>query len=109
METIELNTYTAGESRFDMCGQSLPTFLHKVENTIPNGLAIRLKNYASKRLREYGFPVYSRCVVDKTDDGFYSVNFVNESKGNIGIVGIVIGRGGWPTLDYGVDIGYNQF
>ena len=109
MDTIELNTYKAGESRFDMCGQSLPTFLHKVENTISNGLANRLKKYAIKRLREYGFPVYSRCVVEKNDDDFYSVNFVNSSNGNIGIVGIMIGNGGWPTIDHGFNIGTDQF
>lgn len=70
METIELNTYKIGEPRFNMCGQSLPTPLHKIDNTITDGLAKRLKNYASKRLKEYGFPVYSRCVIDKKDDDY---------------------------------------
>jgi hypothetical protein len=104
---IELNTYKVGEANFDMCGTFLGRNLHLTNNTITEGLAVRLRNYAAKRLREYGFPVYTRCVIDKVDD-VYSVDFVNGLNGSIGIKGILIGKGGWPSIDHGFNIGTDQ-
>ena len=104
---IEVNTYKVGKANFNMCGQLLSHTLNKVDNTTTEGLSIRLRNYAAKRLREYGFPVYTRCVIEKTDD-YYTVDFVNHLHGSIGISGIRIGKGGWPTLDYGFHIGTDQ-
>jgi hypothetical protein len=105
--TIELNTYKIGDANFDMCGRFLSRTIHKVNNTITDGLSIRLRDYAAKRLREYGFPVYTRCVIDKTEN-YYTVDFVNHLNGSIGIGGILIGKGGWPTLDHGIHIGTDQ-
>jgi hypothetical protein len=105
--TIELNTYKVGKANFDMCGSLLGHSIHKVDNTITEGLSIRLRNYAANRLREYGFPVYTRCVIEKTDD-HYTVDFVNHLNGSIGIGGILIGKGGWPCIDHGIIIGIDQ-
>lgn len=104
---IELNTYKVGKANFDMCGRLLSHQINKIDNEISEGLSIRLRNYAAKQLRDYGFPVYTRCVIEKTDN-YYTVDFVNHLNGSIGISGIFIGKGGWPTIDHGFQIGTNQ-
>lgn len=107
MSNIELVTYKVGDANFDMCGRLLGHQLKKIDNTITEGLSIRLRNYAAKRLRDYGFPVYVRCVIEKTDD-HYTVDFVNHLNGSIGIVGILVGKGGWPSIDHGFNVGIDH-
>jgi hypothetical protein len=104
---IESVIYKIGEANFDMTGRLLGHRLVKLDGTITDGLAVRLRDYAAKRLREYGFPVYTRCVVEKTDN-HYTVDFVNHLNGSIGIIGILLGKGGWPSIDHGFHIQTDQ-
>lgn len=69
---------------------------------IKPGLVDRLLRYATQRMKENGFPVTDNVEVSTTEgEGYYHVAFINEKGGNISVGGILIGRGGHPSLDHG--------
>ena len=109
---MQLESYTT-KSRFDMCGQRLPADVIAVENVITQGLAKRLVRHASERMKEAGFAAMMEGaqVTVSTPDGesaasdrTYCVKWTNASGGWIAVVGIHT-RSGWPTLDFGFEIG----
>ena len=110
--TLESVVYRRGKTNFDMVGRSLGHTLTVVEGaTISAGLLERLRKYAADILVSNGFTPYPRCVVDTAgDEGYYSVNFINEKKGFISVSGIILNKGGWPFLHHelSIDTDYSE-
>lgn len=109
---IHTEVLRKGEARFNMVGQRLPDSLHDTDQEISPGLAYRLYRYCYVRLTENGFNLEGWKVHVYTMDGdlprsdrYYCVEFVHQKGGMIGLQGILIGKGGWPTLDHGVSTG----
>ncbi len=99
--TISTVVHNASPTRFDMTGRSLGRDLHVSSESIKPGLVDRLVRYAINKLQEGGFPVFQNVQVSTTkDEGYYTVKFINDKGGYIGLTGILIGRGGHPHLHY---------
>lgn len=95
-----------GEPRFDMAGKLSGYPLCPTEQTISEGLVDRLSRYAWKRLIEWGFGFVWEwnCEVSTVDDEkVYTVTFINNEGGALGIQGIYTNHG-WPFLDHGLFI-----
>ena len=111
MSYIHTEIYKKYPLRTDMCGQSLPQQLYKIEGAIAQGMAKRLINYANERMRDAGFDCFlGQEVVVVTTDGDepppernYSVEYRAKAGGIIKVIGIMTQRG-WPFLDHGFDI-----
>lgn len=100
-------------SRFNQIGQRLDDFLVVTEDSISTGLANRLHRHAVSRLSAAGFSkmledsqveIYTMDAEQKPADRSYSVRFKNKLGGYIEVIGIQTNHG-WPSLDYGFDIG----
>ena len=83
-------------------------------NTVPDselsqGLVKRCMSYANQRLEK--FPLdYSKVThynVCRNEDGYITVSIKGEF-GAIKVNGIMIGKGGWPFLDHGIDYDEND-
>lgn len=105
---IRQTVYQKSEQRFNMVGQALPQTLHETNQAIGKTRAELLAKYAKNRLIENGFNVDGwTCEVwtmdheRRVDDRIYTVDFINEKGGKIGIEGIHINNGK-PVLDYGI-------
>ena len=106
---VSVSVMIRGPVRHNMCGQSLPPNLYDVEGgTISHGLVARLHAYGVKTLSAEGFDVAGWPSEVSTLDGdappserFYSVKFLNEKGGAIGVEGIMT-RQGHPFLDHGI-------
>lgn len=111
--SIATEVLKRGPARFDMVGKFLGYNLHKVDEVISRGLAHRLAVYATRRMEEGGFAVFtavSKPEVYTTDgdeppaDRSYCVRWRSEKGGYIEVIGILT-KHGWPCLDHGLAIG----
>jgi hypothetical protein len=85
--------------------QKTQYFLKPTDASISEGKAKRLLAYAVERMEFAGFPTSSKVEISTTEDGgYYHVQFVNEKGGSISVQGILLGAGGWPSLDHGFHI-----
>ena len=79
------------------------------DSVLSNGLVKRCISYATKRMEK--FPMdYSKVLnihVSKNDSDFITVSFKGEF-GAIKVEGIMIGAGGWPSLDHGISYDEND-
>lgn len=105
-----------GPSRFNMVGQKLATELKLSAEAISPGLAKRIHAYAERALMEQGFgalaaeakvTVYSVDGNEKPADRSYCVRWHTTKGGYIELIGILTSRG-WPSLDHGFAIGYEE-
>jgi hypothetical protein len=105
-----------GPARFDMVGQSLPTHLHLTSENISAGLAARLHRYAEGELHAQGFGalakdakviVYTIDAEDRPADRSYCVRWHTPKGGYVELVGILT-KAGWPSLNHGFDIGFED-
>lgn len=102
--------------RFDMTGQRVTQTLTKVEEGISAGLSQRLYAYAERELQEQGFgplavgatvTVYTISGDKKLSDRSYCVRWHTPKGGYVEMVGILT-RSGWPCVDYGFAIGFEE-
>lgn len=108
METIS-TVYQRKEPRFNMAGQFLSYPLEQTDETVSEGLKVRLARYAETRLKDIGlFPVsVEQCEVstmdagDKPADRAYNVSFTTPQGASIVICNILT-KSGWPFLDHGI-------
>ena len=100
-------------SQFNMVGQRLPSLVIDHAEKISAGLAQRLAKYAEKRMQESGFgpllqgaevEVYTLDGNDRKSDRCYTVKFSTRAGGYVEVSGIHVAHG-WPTLDFGFEIG----
>ena len=104
---MHTEVYRKLPARFDMCGRFLGYPLQLTDETISEGLAKRLLNYAVGRIRERGFEAALAWDVTITTsdygtepaDRYYSVAFRNAKGGQISVVGILTIKG-WPFVDH---------
>lgn len=105
-----------GPARFTIFGQKLPYELIDLPESISPGLAKRLHCHAQNRLEEAGFlgavdgwavEIYTMDGEKSPSDRNYGVKFRNPKGGYIAVVGIMT-RHGWPSLDFGFDIGHEE-
>lgn len=88
-------------ARFDMTGRFLGYPLRvKAGATIKPGLVKRLVTYATSRMEECGLAVPENVTVCTMDEGIYFVEFLNAKGCKIILGGIMLNRGGWPSLDH---------
>lgn len=113
--TIKTKVYKQGPSRFDMCGQQLPTNLSLTNEVIGYGLAVRLHKYGINRLKDAGFydmvskwqtEVYTIDADELPSNRTYCIKWINSDGGYIELAGILTNNG-WPSLDHGWDIGHD--
>ena len=106
----------ADATRFDMTGQRLPSTLQVVDAVISAGLATRLHAYAERELVAQGFgalaegaaiKVYTVDGDEKPADRSYCVRWHRPQGGYVEMVGILT-KSGWPSLDHGFDIGFEE-
>jgi hypothetical protein len=111
--TVSSTLMTTLPQRFDMAGQRLSQELRVRPGEISAGLVKRLHAYALKSLMDSGFDaavrgwmveVYTMQAELPVSERGYTVRFQNEKGGYIEVVGIATSHG-WPTLDFGLDIG----
>jgi hypothetical protein len=93
-----------GKPRFNMVGQSLPSYLSVTGEKISDGLVTRLHRYAKKIMDDHGFNIDNcSCEVSTMDasckpsDREYCVDFINAKGGVIGVQGILTNHG-HPSL-----------
>lgn len=87
-------------AQHDMCGQFLGYPLTIAETTIKAGLVKRLVRYAVQRAEDLGLPVWDKVNVCCIDGESYFVEFINPKGTKITLNGILIGRGGHPSVDH---------
>jgi hypothetical protein len=113
---LQTEVLKPGPARFNMVGQSLPTILRTIDESISKGLAERLHRYAERELIEQGFgalakdakvKVYTIDGDDKPADRSYCVRWHTPQGGYVELIGILT-RSGWPSLDHGFAIGYED-
>lgn len=98
---INQTTWKREPAKFDMSGGFLGYPLTPMESTIKHGLVGRLVKYATRRMEDCGFPLSENIEVSsKIDSPYYNVTFIYPKGGKISVVGILIGRGGWPSVDH---------
>ncbi len=106
----------AAPTQFDMTGQRLTPSLSVTSETISEGLAHRLKAYAERALVEQGFgslatgatvTVYTVDGDEKPAARSYCVRWHTPKGGYVELVGILT-RSGWPSLDHGFAIGFEE-
>ena len=89
-----------GKSQFDMCGQFLGYPLSVTGKEIKPGLLKRLVRYAVQRATDLGLPIWDNVNVCCIDGDSYFVEFINPQGTKIVLNGILIGRGGHPSVDH---------
>ncbi|KVP65601.1 hypothetical protein WJ96_04340 [Burkholderia ubonensis] len=113
---LTTEVFAKGAARFDMTGKSLPTLLHITDEQISLGLATRLYRYAERELINQGFgslakdakvKVYTIDAEDRPADRSYCVRWHTPQGGYVELVGILT-KSGWPSLDHGFAIGYEE-
>lgn len=91
----------------DMLGNGHP-YVEETGQTISQGLAKRIADYAAGRMKEMGLPIAQdwELSVETNDadqrpaDRMYHVTWQTAEGAKIGIEGILTKRG-WPLLDHG--------
>ncbi len=113
---LSTQVWEKGPAQFNMVGQKLPTQLHLTAEHISVGLAVRLHRYAERELIEQGFgaltkdatvSVYSIDAEDRPADRSYCVRWHTPKGGYVEMVGILT-KAGWPSLNHGLDIGFEE-
>lgn len=113
---LETQVWETQPTRFNMCGKRLQPDLRQVDECISKGLSERLHRYAERELREQGFGalavdakviVYTIDAEDRPADRSYCVRWHTPQGGYVELTGILT-KAGWPTLDHGFDIGYEE-
>ena len=91
-----------------MIGQRNSTTLSVVEGSISQGMVQRLINYAQKEAKSVGFEDFTLdaqiTVYNIDEDSVYTVRWQNKKGGYLELRGIHTNKG-WPTLDYGFNVG----
>jgi hypothetical protein len=110
--TIHTEVYKTGLAEFNQVGQLLGHPVAITNQVISQGLAKRLLDYGLKSLEDSGFlpavqgwavEIYTLDADEKPSDRAYVVKWVNEKGGYLEVVGIHT-QGGWPALDYGLEV-----
>lgn len=109
---VTSKVYRKGELRYNMTGQSFGQNLHETQGEISPFRVKKLVKYAIERLEQAGFEfaknwnieVFTNDHEDRVDDQMYCVDFKNEKRGYITLVGILV-KNANPTLNHGFEIG----
>lgn len=103
---METTVYKQLPARFDMCGKFIGYPLQETEEKISAGLIQRIYNWAARTVKESGFDFILawEVTVSTSDRSMYQVEWKNPAGGSICVVGILIGKGGWPVVDHGFEI-----
>jgi len=107
---IDAIVFKTAPARFTAWGKRLPYDLITLPETIKAGTAARLADYALRELSEAGFDVngwacevYTMDGDDAPADRSYTVEFINQKGGMVGVCGILTAKG-WPSLNHGLII-----
>lgn len=106
---VQTLVFNLGEQRYGYTGLALPRSAHETEQTISQGLALRLLAYAAQRMADAGLTSFTvNAVTVETCDGdlpsperAFSVAWENAEGTQIGVQGILTRRG-WPCVDHGL-------
>jgi len=113
---IQTEVLIAGPTPFDSTGRALSPRLTVTDESISQGLAKRLSDYAHRQLDEHGFgslagisdvSVYTVDGNDRPSERSYCVRWTNAKGGYIELVGIAT-KAGWPFLDFGFAFGFDS-
>ena len=112
-QSIQNTVHTPHPAQYNMVGQRLTQTLGTTEEAISPGMVDRLHRYALGRMAEAGFgsviqgwnvEVYTLNGDLPRSERAYTVRWLNAAGGYIEVCGIETNKG-WPSLDFGFEIG----
>lgn len=104
------STRTKNYQEWNCLEQRTTEWVVEIPNSeLTQGIVKRCISYAEVRLANFPFDLskITNVHVEKNHNDFITVSF----KGKFGAIkvgGIMIGKGGWPTLDHGIYIDEND-